>query len=567
MNKIFRTIIALGVGACTLMLSACDFMGKNSTDITELETETDVEYGRQMQTAVTTPYGKYPELITYTLGKMSGSNNSNMPAGDTYEDNAYTRFLKELLNVQNEDTFEDLDEQYDSSVSMAISAGEIPDIMVVTNIEDLQQLVDYDMIADLTDAYENCMSDTIKSIYSSYSSNILNGVTFDGKIMAIPETNIEDGPNLIWLRKDWMDILGLEAPKTLADAEYIISQFIEKDPGENGAGNTIGLVCDPSLCGGCGYSNEYLLDIVFATYNAYPKQWIYNSDGEVVYGSTQPEAKAALEHIRELYNSGILDTDFLLRTSSNIIELIVNGQCGSFFGPWWAPNNPLMDAVEADPTADWEPYLLATAEDGSTSFYSKNPSYKYVVVRKDFEHPEIVCKIISALFDYGRYNADDNEEFKRYYQNNVDPTARPIAINVDYSNALSLCYEEISKALSGEKEGDSLNFLEKSYYEACTRYINNPYKATPEDWAAYSSRITACKLLAEGKMVKITSLFFDETDTMASQWWKLEDMEKQMYLQIVTGEKELDEFDSFVADWNEQGGAVITKEVSDRLSE
>lgn len=49
--------------------------------------------------ASTTPYGKYPELVTYTLGQMSGANNSNLPAGNTYEDSAYTRYLKEILNV------------------------------------------------------------------------------------------------------------------------------------------------------------------------------------------------------------------------------------------------------------------------------------------------------------------------------------------------------------------------------------------------------------------------------------------------------------------------------------
>lgn len=98
-----------------------------------------------------------------------------------------------------------------------------------------------------------------------------------------------------------------------------------------------------------------------------------------------------------MYETGILDNNFLLRTSSNIIELVVNGQCGSFFGPWWAPNNPLMEAVGTDPEADWQPYLIETDDDGSTSYHSQQPSYKYVVVRKGYEHPEVACKIVSVL--------------------------------------------------------------------------------------------------------------------------------------------------------------------------
>ena len=54
----------------------------------------------QWENAAHTPYGKYPELVTYTLGKIVGSNNANLPVKATYEDNAYTRYLKERLNIQ-----------------------------------------------------------------------------------------------------------------------------------------------------------------------------------------------------------------------------------------------------------------------------------------------------------------------------------------------------------------------------------------------------------------------------------------------------------------------------------
>ena len=75
----------------------------------------------QMQKAQKTPFGKYPKEISYTLGKMTGANNSNMPENDNYENNAYTRYLKEKLNIQNKDVFEVPDEEYDSFVSMAMA--------------------------------------------------------------------------------------------------------------------------------------------------------------------------------------------------------------------------------------------------------------------------------------------------------------------------------------------------------------------------------------------------------------------------------------------------------------
>lgn len=550
--------------SCVLIINLlilCGCCDSGATPSTRENTETKEEYEAALYTARTTPYGKYPEQLTYTLGKLSGANNSNLPDGETYENNAYTRLLNERLNVQNQDVFEAMDEQYTDSVTMVIAQNDLPDVMIVEDLDELQYLVDNDMIADLTDSYNNCMSDTIKNIYGSYGRDILDVVTFGGKIMAIPETNISDGPNLIWLRKDWMDALGLSAPRTLSDVEEIIRQFKEKDPGHNGAGNTVGLVCDTSLCGGCGYSSEYTLDIIFAAYGAFPKQWIYDEDGNVVYGSVQPEAKEALAHIHELYKEGILDQDFLMRTSSNLIELIVDGQCGSFFGPWWAPNNPLMQAVEQNKDAEWQPYLIATEESGLTSYHTQNPSGKYIVVRKGYEYPEIACKIVSVLFDYLRYNDRDNQEIVDYYKENVDPTARPFAINVDYNNALQICYGELNHVFAGDKSADDLNVLEYSYYEACESYLKDAENASAEDWAAYTSRITACKILNDGRTNKVESLYFGETETMVTDWWSLENLESDTYLKIVTGESSLDEFDRFVENWYQNGGETITKEV------
>lgn len=518
------------------------------------------EYMEDYELASTTPYGKYPELVTYTLGKMSGANNSNMPIGDTYEDNAYTRYLKDMLNIQNIDAFEESTD-YDNVVSMAITAEDLPDVMVISDKEQLQTLVEKDLIEDLTEVYENCTSGTIKEIYESYGEEILENVTINGKLMALPETNIENGPSLLWLRKDWMDKLGLDEPKTLEDAENIIKQFVEKDPGNNGEGRTVGLVCVSDLVGEAGYSFEYQLDVIFANYGSFPKQWIYNKDGELVYGSIQPEAKKALEKLHNMYAAGILDSQFLLRSSENIIDLIVDGRCGSFFGPWWAPNNPLIDAKKNDPDAEWVPYLISTNADGSTSYISQNPSYKYVVVKKGYEHPEIVMKIISVLFDYVRYQEPDAKEIARYYQLNVDPTARPIAINVDFADALKRCYQDILQVFNGKLAEDKLELLEASYYNSCKAYLDEGENATLEDWAAYTSRITACGVIENGDTTQVKSEFFGETDTMKQEWWKLKKLEEETYLQIITGDKPLDCFDDFVDQWKEEGGTTILEEV------
>ena len=565
MNRLKQTLkkcVAFGVTGIILILAGC----KSPAGFASNDNE---EYNARMEEARTTPFGAYPETIEYTLGKMTSVNNSNMPENDTYTDNAYTRYIKSVINVQNVDVFEANDSQYDTNVSMVISMGSLPDIMVVSSQDEVEQLVEAGLIEDLTESYNNCISDRIRKMYESYGDSLKDMVTYDGKIMALPETNITDGPNLVWLRKDWMDKLGLSEPHTIDDVVNIVKHFISEDPGNNGVDasgkpNTVGLAVDTDVTGECGYSSEFLLDIIFACFGAYPKQWIMNDDGEIVYGSVTDEAKEALSYINSLYNQGVIDNDFLLRTSTNICELIENGLCGSFFGPWWAPNNPLANAVSRNPDADWQPYLIATDSDGTTSYHSQNPCYKYVVVRKGYEHPEIAAKMISVMFDKVRFDCTDSEEFKNYYQINVEPTARPLSINVDYNNALSICYRNIDAAISGRKNPDSLELLERSFYDACSEYIKNANK-TSTQWAAYMSRIKACSLITQDNIKVVDSLYFKTTDTMKSHWWRLKAKEKEAYLKIISGEEDISYFDTFVKEWNEQGGQIITSEVSESM--
>ena len=182
---------------CLLVLAGCGKSAEKAPAWQNVE-----DYEEQMRIAECTPLGAYPETVTYTLGKMTGANNSNMPEGDTYEDNEYTRYIKRIINVQNVDAFEasETGGEYMEMSKMAVKTGNLPDVMLVDDIGSVRELAEKGLICDLTEAYEKCASSTIKDIYESYGSQILDNVRVDGKLMAIPETNIEPGPNMIWLR-------------------------------------------------------------------------------------------------------------------------------------------------------------------------------------------------------------------------------------------------------------------------------------------------------------------------------------------------------------------------------
>ena len=128
------------------------------------------------------PLIPYPETVTYTLAKMTASGNSGMPDGDTYEDNAYTRYLKKTLNVQNEDVLEvSEDENYYLYIQRMIAENSLPDVMLVSGPDEVEKLAEYGMIEDLSDAYQEATSSMIKSMYSSYGKELLESVTIDGK--------------------------------------------------------------------------------------------------------------------------------------------------------------------------------------------------------------------------------------------------------------------------------------------------------------------------------------------------------------------------------------------------
>ena len=461
-----------------------------------------------------------------------------------------------MLNIQNDTVYTDTEERYSELVNILVKDQNLPDIMVVTDREILKELVENDLVEDLTQVFEKCASPRIKEMYESYGDALLDSGKFNGRLMAVPETVIDHGPNFLWLRKDWMEELGLEEPETLEDAFEIIDAFVKNRMGTEDGETPVGLACDTNLVGTT--SSSYSVDPVFDSFGANPQRWI-KKDGEIVYGSLTEETKEALEYLHKLYDREILDRNFALRAPNNLRDLVVNGKCGAFFGLWWTPNNPLMESYEKNSEADWEPYYLQELSDKNV--YESFRDNKYVVVRKGYEHPEIVMKIISVLFDYTRYEAEDAQEVNEYFALNVDPTARPLVINVDYNEATYQVTENIQAALDGKYPQEKLTAIEQSYYQACDSYLSGK-DYTAEDWAAYKSRISAVGLLVDKHKKPAVRSNQDHAGGEIPQ--SLRQFETSTFIQIIMGEKPVSYFETFVEQWYQQGGHELTQQI--RLS-
>ena len=555
----------------TLTMTSTYLVGCGKGGVNEEEVKANIEAKMEdpaWKEAMTTPYGAYPETVTYTLGKTAQNYEplkGTEYEGDNDSNNAWTRYINKKINAQNENIFEaNTGEDYAQKVSMAIVSNEIPDIMAVSDYETLKQLYENDLIADLTESYENCASDVIKDIYNSYNGRVFDKATFDGKLMAAPSTQYSHGPGILWLRQDWMDKLGLEPPKTLEDIENILQQFKDKNPGNNPEG-TEGLVIAPEVVGKSG--GGYQVNNIFGYFGAYPYQWIDDGNGKAIYGSIQPEMKEALTVLADWYKKGLIDKQMAVRTYDDRKAILTSGKSGAFFGNWWG-GWEVSEATSLNPDAKWTPYVTPFDENGELKMFTGNPNSSYLVVRKGFEHPELLIKLANIQYDLSSYdeNKEDLKELNDYKKNNVDGSV--LATNIDYYDGLIRLGGRIKEALD-TGDTSNLNRTDLVLFEGCKKYIDSLEgngEVTPSDWANYMSLVEAPNAVAQANIKEINPVFFGNTPSMTLKWPTLSKMEQEMYLKIITGEKPVDYFDEFVETWKKTGGDEITEEVNQELN-
>lgn len=345
--------------------------------------------------------GAYKEKVTYTLGRMT-TQNAKLPEGDTYEDNAYTRYVEKKLNAKIEDAFEANGDDYDRQVALAIASGDLPDIMRVGDRETLAELVENDLVADLSSVYDEYATDNLKAIYDSYGDRALNTAKFDGKLMALPATNVDSAPNQVWIRQDWLDQLGLDIDPdgnrmiTIADLEKVAKAFLENDPGKSG--NPVGIPFAPWLNTNDYGGSTFCMTGIANALGAYPELWLKDEKGKVFYGSNTEETKEALTILNRWFKEGLLDPQFGTRDWDDITALLVNGQTGITTGVWHISDWLLNNVRAMDSKATFVTYVLEDAN-GKANVTHNNASNAFMVVRKDYANPELVIKIANIFYD------------------------------------------------------------------------------------------------------------------------------------------------------------------------
>ena len=509
------------------------------------------------------------EAVTIMMGRQT-LQNPKLPEGDTYENNAYTRMLEDKLNVKIVDEFEANGDDYDRQVSLALSAGDIPDIMKVTTLDELQELYENDLIADLTESYESHASDYLKGIYDSYGGRALENVTFDGKIMALPGTNADSGPSIVWIRSDWMDSLGITIDEdgngciTIEELEMVAKEFVDKNPGN--AENVVGIALASWLTSG-DPDGTYSMNSLAYAMGAFPKTW-YEKDGGIIYGSTTEEMKNALSTAAGWYRDGILDPQVGTRTWDDITALLANGQTGIAFGTWHIPDWLLNNVYALNKDASFQAYALEDAN-GKVNCKHNDATNGYMVVSKEFAHPELAVEIANLFYDELANSSSVAEEFPevaKYMEDGVDGSTRPFNIEVNSYTSLLDDYKDLKQCLDGEITIEEIHSAEQRTNAAVIgAYLEGTEDAT--GWAKYHSRMKGVNLIYElteqDLFSWLTPVFPQTTPTMETNWANLEKLEEETFIKIVTGVEDVETgFAQFVENWNAQGGAQIIDEIA-----
>ena len=517
---------------------------------------------------IMSPYGKYPETVTISIPKLASAD-PRFVEGDTIGDNCMTRILLDRLNVKVKIAWEvgGLASEYTNKLSLNIAANDLPDAFTLSATTDYlvyKQLFENDMLADMTDAYAKCAGDYMHKTFSSFQEKNLAPFTEAGKLMGIAGGFYGYENNLLWIRQDWLKECKLEAPKTLAELENVIKTFKAKNIG--GKGN-IGLVMEPK---NPGSSNMYAATPIFGAFGAYPKTWIKDASGKVVWGSVAPEMKAGLQVLADWYKDGLIDKQFPTRTASGAVDaLIKDGQTGIFFAPWWSTYVLFPDFPKNNPTGEVMAYNAPLDANGKFNIIWPGPANTVMLVNKKFAHPEAVVKMLNVEFDAWRgIDPALNALVKPSMDKGTDwtylfPTG---GVNLEFSDCIPnvgyLIKNYIDNGKMEGKPGVFHSAFDKQLAIDTKAYVDTK-SLVNSGWIQYYGRYFASNIV-NAPEVKITYPAFSfSTKSMVDLKANLDKMEDEVILQIIVGDKPVAYFDTFVADWYKQGGDVITKEVTD----
>ncbi len=254
---------------------------------------------------------------------------------DVDETDSIVQYINDKFNVNLKLTITS-ESDYDDTLNMRIAGGDMPDWFRVSDQGIYGQLVEDGMllnVSELVDKYH------FENIAAQFQVDRAEYLQTDGVFYRIPDTVgcLNRG---IFYRKDWLDKLELEQPKTWDEFADMLRAFAEADLDGTGAS------------GFTSYGNVAGLEIAQSAYTGY-RNWGLLPDGSLIYKYEDDNYKEMLRYWKELFaENGTLDPEIMIASSTEAMEKFCTGRCGALMmnvnSSWYTTMESDLKAYKAD---------------------------------------------------------------------------------------------------------------------------------------------------------------------------------------------------------------------------
>jgi len=275
---------------------------------------------------------------------------------------------------------------YKQNLELAFASKKAPDVFNLAGADDLPRYATQGAMADLTDLVKE------SGLITPENKAVWDSVTINGKIYGVPyEANTG---TITYVRKDWLDKLGLKIPTTYD--EYINMLRAFKTIPE----------CKVPFTGAKLFEDGAVTYLKDFYQDATPE--FTKVDGKWVDGVAQDNMKAALERLKAAYSEGLIDKEIITNTTSAARDKWYAGSVGVF--NYWAGtwNVSLEDRLKANvPSAQ----VVALPAIKGEKYNIRVPAV--TCISKD-------CKNIAGVFKYFIQYMHDGGEGQTLFENGVE---------------------------------------------------------------------------------------------------------------------------------------------------
>jgi putative aldouronate transport system substrate-binding protein len=277
-------------------------------------------------------------------------------------------------------------DQVATKVQIILSSGEQMDVMAIDPGQvDFINLAKSGAILPLDDYLKTDKYPIAKKL--AYDPLFFKKYQIDGKVYGIPQP-IQPGDWNNIIRKDWLQNVGLEMPKTPEEMYEVFKRFKHNDPDKNGKEDTLGRYV-AQLNDGLGP----ILNMFMSSSIQFDE-----INGKIVHNFSSEKYKKGLMYINKLYQDGLINKDFAtIKDRDYILNQFAANKAGMANSPMVIKtSDALKKTVPNAEIAVMNPLPHDDGTNGATAVDSKW-NWGTLVLPKTSKNPEKVLELLEYL--------------------------------------------------------------------------------------------------------------------------------------------------------------------------